>query len=106
MEDMYTFIEDLAGRIPDIPDDSIISQTVLDDEHMKAVLFGFAPGQTLSDHTASMPAVLHFVEGEAGVTLGEDEFEARPGTWVYMPPKLPHSIAARNRLVMLLLLLK
>ena len=106
MEKVYTLIEDLAERIPEIPADSIISQTVLDDEHLKVVLFGFAPGQTLSEHTASMPAVLHFVEGEAAVTLGEDECEARPGTWVHMPPNLPHSIAARNRLVMLLLLLK
>jgi len=29
------------------------------------VVFGFAQGEELSEHTASMPAVLHFLQGEA-----------------------------------------
>ena len=57
-------------------------------------LFGFAPGETLSEHTSSYPAVLHFLEGEAAVTLGEEAIAAQPGTWVHMPAHLPHSIEA------------
>ncbi len=43
-----------------------------------SVLFGFAQGEELSEHTASMPAVLHFLQGEAKLTLGDDTVEASP----------------------------
>ncbi len=102
----YSFIADLAAQISDIPSDSIISRTVYSDEAVKAVLFGFAAGQELSEHTASSPAILHFVKGEARLTLGGDSMEAAAGTWAHMPPNLPHSILAKTPVVMLLLLLK
>lgn len=102
----YTYFADLASQIPEIPPDSIISRTIHSDDKVKAVLFGFASGQELSEHTASQPALLYFVQGEAALTLGEDELEARPGTWAHMPPKLAHSIHARTPVVMLLLLLR
>jgi quercetin dioxygenase-like cupin family protein len=106
MEPPYTYFADLAEQIPAIPPDSIISRTIHSDDMVKAVLFGFAAGQELSEHTASQPALLYFVQGEAALTLGEDELQARPGTWVHMPPKLAHSIRARTPVVMLLLLLR
>ncbi len=99
-----TFL-DLAAQV-DIPDDGTISRTVYQDAQVKAVLFGFAAGQELSEHTAAMAAVLHFVQGEARVTLGAEVVEARANTWVHMPPRLPHSIVAKTPVVMLLLLLK
>jgi quercetin dioxygenase-like cupin family protein len=53
-----------------------------------------------------MPAVLHFLQGEAKLTLGDDTLEAKPGTWVHMPAGLKHGILARTPVVMLLLLLR
>jgi quercetin dioxygenase-like cupin family protein len=73
---------------------------------MKGTLFGFAAGQELSEHTASRAAVLHFLSGDALLTLGSDTFDARPGTWAHMPAHLPHSIVAREPTVMLLLLMR
>jgi quercetin dioxygenase-like cupin family protein len=105
-EQSYVFIDSLEQQIPDIPPDSILSRTVYQDDQVKAVLFGFAKGQELSEHTASQPAVLHFIQGEARLTLGQDEMSARPGTWVHMPPRLAHSIQAKTPVVMLLLLLR
>ncbi len=102
----YAFIADLMATMPQIPDDTIISRTVHSDDDVKAVLFGFAAGQELSEHTASMPATLVFLQGEADLTLGEDAQSARAGTWVHMPPNLSHSIVARTPVVMLLLLFR
>jgi len=53
-----------------------------------------------------MPAVLHFLQGEARLTLGDDALEAKAGSWVHMPTGLRHSIQAQTPLVMLLLLVK
>ena len=101
----YTLISDLAKEVQP-PDKGILSRTLFNDDRLKVVLFGFAQGEELSEHTASMPAVLHFLQGEAKLTLGDDMLEARPGTWVHMPAGLKHSIKAKTPVVMLLLLLK
>ncbi len=106
MNPVYTFFENLASEIPEIPPDSIISRTVYSDDQVKVVLFGFAQGQELSEHTASQPALLYFVQGEARLILGDDQMDAHPGTWVHMQPQLPHSVFARTPLVMLLVLLR
>ena len=105
MNTTYTHILDLAKEAQP-PADGILSRTLYSDDRLKAVAFGFAQGEELSEHTASMPAVLHFLHGEAKLTLGDDTLEARPGTWVHMPTGLRHSIQARTPVVMLLLLLK
>jgi quercetin dioxygenase-like cupin family protein len=102
----YTYIASLAEQIKDIPPDSIISRTFYSDEQMKGILFGFAAGQELSEHTSSQTALLHIIEGEADLTLGGDSRPAQAGTWVHMPPQLPHSVVARTPVLMLLLMFK
>ena len=102
----YSFFSDLVDELPEIPGDSIISRTIFSNDQVKVVLFGFAPNQELSEHTASMPAILYFVTGEARLTLGTDSMEAQAGTLVHMPPNLSHSILAKTPTTMLLLLLR
>ena len=105
MTTSYTHFTDLAQEVQP-PDKGILSRTLFNDGRLKAVAFGFAQGEELSEHTASMPAVLHFLRGEARLTLGDDTVEAQPGTWVHMPTGLRHSIQAKTPVVMLLLLVK
>lgn len=106
MSKEYTYIADLYKELQGIPSDSIISRTIYNDNYLKAILFGFASGQELSEHTSSMPAIIHIVKGESRLTLGEDSIEVRDGAWVHMPPGLPHSIYAKTAVVMLLILVK
>jgi quercetin dioxygenase-like cupin family protein len=106
MSSTYTFIADLFAQLPDLSPDTIISRTLYSDDRVKAVLFGFAAGQELSEHTASSPALLHILRGEAQLTLGSDAMDAHAGTWAHMPAQLPHSVFAKTPVVMLLLLLK
>ncbi len=102
----YTYIPSLSNLLPDTPPDSITSRTLYTDERVKAVLFRFATGQELSEHTASQPAILHIVEGEADVTMGDDTMPVHAGTWIHMSPNLRHGIVAKTPLTMLLLLIK
>jgi quercetin dioxygenase-like cupin family protein len=106
MLENFTYIADLQEKLEKIPQDSIISRTLFNDDHLKGVLFGFAAGQELSEHTASAPAVIHILEGQGRLTLGGESREAKPGTWVHMQPNLAHSLFAETPLVMLLLLIK
>jgi quercetin dioxygenase-like cupin family protein len=105
MTTTYTHILDLAKKA-EPPVDGILSRTVFQDDRIKAVIFGFAQGQELSEHTAAIPAMLFFANGEATVGLGDDVQEAQAGTWVHMPANLKHSIKAKTPVVMLLILLK
>lgn len=98
-------IPNLQELVADIAPESIVSRTIYKDDHLRVILFGFAPGEMLSEHTSSYPAVLHFLQGKAAVTLGEEEIPAQAGTWVHMPAHLPHSIEAHNTVKMLLLML-
>ena len=102
---MYTHILDLVQEA-EPPADGILSRTIYQDDQVKAVIFGFGPGQELSEHTASKPAMLFFVKGEATLGLGDDVQEAQTGTWVHMPAGLKHSIKAKTPVVMMLVLLK
>ena len=105
MTNNYTYIIDLAKEA-EPPADGILSRTLFNDDHVKAVIFGFGQGEELSEHTASMPAILHFIQGEATLTLGSDTVEAQPGSWIHMSAELQHSIKTKTPVVMLLLLLK
>lgn len=106
MSKRYLAIPDLRTQVGEIPSDSIVSRTLYNEAGSRAILFGFAPGQELSEHTTPMAATLYFLEGAAALTLGEDEIEAVPGTLVYMPPSLPHSVRAHEQVLMLLTMIK
>jgi quercetin dioxygenase-like cupin family protein len=101
----YTLLTDLAHQV-ETPADGTLSRTIYQDERLKVVLFGFSAGQELSEHTSSTPAIMHFLTGESDVTLGPDKVVVTAGTWIHMPPQLPHSIRTKTPVVMLLSLLK
>ena len=99
----YQLIDDLRAVLPVIPAESIVSRTLYQSDTVRVILFGFAAGQELSEHSTPMVATLHFLSGQATVTLGAEQFEVGPGTWAQMPPKLPHSIRAHDEPVLMVL---
>jgi quercetin dioxygenase-like cupin family protein len=101
----YTFIPDV-NSLDAIPADGILSRTLYSDDRLKVIFFGFAPGEELSEHTASMPAILQILSGRARLTLGGETHMAAPGAWAQMPARLPHSVVAEEPTVMLLTLIK
>ena len=105
MSSNFTHIADLAKEV-EPPDDGILTRTLYNDDDVKAVIFGFGQGEELSEHTASMPAILQFISGEATLTLGDKTVEAQPGTWIHLATELNHSVQTKTPVVMLLLLLK
>ena len=98
-------IRQLADEIQ--PPESGKQNVVLtDDDNTKVVLFAFAAGDGLKEHVAPLPAIIQIIKGEAELTVGEEAVAGKPGTWIQMAAKTPHSIKAQTPLVMLLTLLK
>lgn len=102
----YIFFTALSGMAAEVPPDSILSRTLYETDSVKALLFDFAKGQELSEHSSALPAILYFLSGEATLWLGGEEKDARAGTWVQMKPRLQHTIIANTPVTMLLLLIK
>ena len=101
----YKFIPELAAEFA-MPHDGIMSRVLHKDERLNVTLFGFSAGQELSTHSAPTPALLYFLQGEANLRLGSDIVQAKSGTFVYMPPMLPHGISAKTPVMMLLVQVK
>jgi len=101
----YHFVDNLSQLLPEIPGETIVSRKVFNNDQARVTLFGFAPGEELTEHTAASPAILHFLSGEADLTLGQDTMSVKAGSWAYMPARLPHSIVALTAVEMLLVLL-
>ena len=104
MTEPYTFLADLATEAP-IPARGTLSQTLSNENDIEFLLFDFAAGEQLSEHTSARPAIIHILEGEGELTVGGDAYPARPGTWVRMAPDVRHSLVARTPVQMALYLL-
>ncbi|MFO0863288.1 MAG: cupin domain-containing protein [Gemmataceae bacterium] len=105
MSSDFTHVLDIAQEVVP-PETGILSRTLFQDDRLKAVAFGFAAGEELSEHTAAKPAILLFLAGQADVGLGAETCSAQPGTWIHLQPNVKHSIKAKSATVMLLMLLK
>jgi len=88
------------------PESGKKSVILLDDVSTKVVLFAFAAGSGLAEHVAPLPAIIQIVQGEADLTAGQTAVKGRPGTWIQMAPRTPHSIQAETPVIMLLTLFK
>ena len=88
------------------PDTGKKSLVVIDNENAKVVLFAFAADAGLAEHVAPFPAIIQVLQGEAQLTVGDEEIFGGAGTWIQMAVKTPHSIMAKTPLTMLLTLLQ
>lgn len=94
-------VADLQAMV-EVADKGIVSKTIVENEHHKLVHFTFAPGQELSEHTASVPAAIQVLAGRGTVVLAGVAHEAVPGMLFYMPAEMRHAVQATEDLVILL----
>ena len=84
----------------------IVSRTLLRTPASRVVLFGFAEGQELTEHTSTQSAVVQILSGECEFSLGGKPHNVKAGDLIYMPPNLPHALRATTQFSMLLTLSK
>jgi len=83
-----------------------VSRTLLRTPFSRVVLFGFAEGQELSEHTSTQHAVIQILSGECEFSLAGKPHALKTGDLLYMPPNLPHAARATTQFSMLLTLSK
>ncbi len=84
----------------------IVSRTVLRTPDSRVVLFGFAAGQELSEHTSTQHALIQILSGECDFMLAGQSHLLKAGDLLYMPPDLSHAVKATQQFSMLLTLFK
>lgn len=87
-------------------DNGIVSRTLLNTGQTRVVLFGFAEGQELSEHTSTQHALVEILSGECEFSLDGKWSTLHVGTLLYMPPNLRHAVQAKQPFSMLLTLFK
>lgn len=63
----FTWFDDVAGSV-EIPDEGTLSKVLFKDDRLRVVLFAFDEDQTLSEHTATVPAVVQVLSGAASAS--------------------------------------
>jgi len=84
----------------------IVSRTVFSSPSARVVLFGFAPGQELTEHTSTQHALVQILSGACEATLAGRKQILKAGDLLHMPPGLPHALCATEQFAMLLTLTK
>jgi quercetin dioxygenase-like cupin family protein len=84
----------------------IVSRTILRTENSRVVLFGFAEGQELTEHTSTQHATIQILSGNCEFVLAGKPHALKTGDLLYMPPNLPHAVKATTQFSMLLTLSK
>jgi len=103
----YTFISNLSEEVaaevasareqPNIQGHAIFADSVT-----KVLLFPFAQGHSLREHSTPHKAVIQVLKGAGEITLGDDTRQVEEGAWVMMSPGLRHSILAKSEMLVLL----
>lgn len=83
-----------------------VSKTLVDIPGAKVVLFSMVTGQSLSEHTASVPASIEVLAGRAVIRLDDTDHEGEAGFYVFMPAGQRHAVTATADLVFLLTLFR
>jgi quercetin dioxygenase-like cupin family protein len=84
----------------------IVSRTLLKVPTARVVLFGFAEGQELTEHTSTQHALVQILTGECEFSLSGKPHNLKAGDFLYMPPNAPHGVKATQQFSMLLTLFK
>lgn len=105
MTNETTVFQQLTDEV-DIPVQGTLSRVIHKDDALRVVLFAFDKGQELTEHTASMPAIVQLVSGRISFAVDDRVVDITPGSWLHMPANTSHSVHATEPSVMLLTLLR
>jgi quercetin dioxygenase-like cupin family protein len=80
----------------------VISRTLAQGKNLSLTLFAFDKGEEISSHSSSGDAMVHILDGEAKITIGEEVFHAKKGDVIVMPAGIPHALLAKEQFKMFL----
>lgn len=89
-------------NLVDYEEGRVVSRTLAQGKTMSLTLFAFDSGEEISSHASSGDAMVYILDGEAKITVGEEDFSLKSGETIVMPAGIPHSLHATEKFKMLL----
>lgn len=80
----------------------VVSRTLAQGKNLSITLFAFDKGEEISSHSSRGDAMVHILDGEAKITIGEEVFEVKKGEVIVMPAGIPHALLAKEQFKMFL----
>lgn len=102
-EPSFAVFQNLLDEV-EIPENGTLSRVVFNADGLRVVLFAFDTGEQLTDHAATVPAVVQVIKGRLEIALGDQTIEIEPGSWVHMDAHLTHALVALEPSVVVLTL--
>ncbi|MBN3039491.1 MAG: cupin domain-containing protein [Candidatus Omnitrophica bacterium] len=96
----------ILSDMVDYHEGSIVSKEIIKKESGTVTLFAFDKGQGLSEHTAPFDALVNVLDGKAEVKISGEPSVVKKDEIIIMPANKPHSVQAKERFKMLLVLIK
>ena len=95
-------LEDLV----DYESGRVVSRTFAQNDRVSLTLFAFDKEEEISMHTTSGDAMVHVLDGEGLITIGDDQSVVKAGEVIVMPADIPHALFAEKQFKMLLIVVK
>ncbi|MEJ6019456.1 cupin domain-containing protein [Corynebacterium sp. H113] len=96
---------DLRAEAPAIkPGDYAVAKRVTTSDGATIVVFRFGPEQRLLEHHAPHAITVQTIEGAVDFTIGNRTEELQPGTVLYVPAGIKHSVQSKHGAIMQLIL--
>jgi quercetin dioxygenase-like cupin family protein len=94
-----------ATELVSYQDGSIVSREIVKSPKGNVTIFAFDEGQSLSEHTVPVDALVYVLEGEVEITVSGKPHRLNSGELILMPAQQPHALTALKRLKMILTIL-
>ena len=104
-KDILAKVLDLNGLI-DYQEGSVVSRQIIKKDIGTVTSFAFDEGEGLSEHTAPFDALFYVYDGESEVTISGTSHIVRSGQFIIMPANEPHSLQAKKRFKMMLVMIR
>ena len=104
-KDILAKVLDLKGLI-EYQEGSVVSRQIIKKDIGTVTAFAFDTGEGLSEHTAPFDALVYVYDGEAEVTISGKTNKVRSGELIIMPAHEPHSLQAKERFKMMLVMIR
>lgn len=94
----------LSDQVEYLPG-QVVSKTLAQNLYHSLTLFAFDKGEEISTHDSEGDAMVLVLDGEGQITIDNENFVLKKGDSIVMPATVSHSVLAKERFKMLLIVL-
>lgn len=81
-----------------VEENATISKNFFKSEKFRAMLFSFAKGEELTDHSTKRECALFVLKGTGEFATKDETVELKPNVWIHIPSGVNHQVKAFTEL--------